>query len=134
MGAPMPYFEVQLTQKMARVYDIAHDMSIGRAPQCQIQLLSRAVSRRHARIEVGDQGEVIVSDVGTKNGIKLNGKRIQGAAIVQEGDKVIVGDVSMTFRAADRNIAPEDAIDLRRRAVGPSDLQAALRPTTSFLL
>lgn len=137
MGGPaevMPYFEVQLTQKLQRVYDVGHDTTIGRAPQCQIQLLSRAVSRRHARIEVGDLGELIVSDLGTKNGIKLNGKRIQGAAVIREGDKLVVGDVSMVFRAADRTVAPQDAIDLRRRVAIPADAQASMAPKASFLL
>lgn len=134
MVAAMPYFEVQLTKKMQRIYDVGPDTTIGRAPQCQIQLLSRAVSRRHARIELGDRGEVIISDLGTKNGIKLNGKRVQGAAALRESDKLVVGDVSMTYRAADRSVAPEDVIDLRRRAPGPAEQRAALRPQVSFLL
>lgn len=137
MGArreDMAYFEVQLTQKMQRVYDVAHDTTIGRAPQCQIQLLSRAVSRRHARIEQGDAGEMIVSDLGTKNGIKLNGRRIQGAAVLKEGDKLVVGDVSMVFRGADRTVPVEDAIDLRRRVAIPADAQAAMAPKAAFLL
>lgn len=130
----MAYFEVQLTRKLQRVYDIAPDSYIGRAPQCQIQLLSRAVSRRHARLEIGDQGEAIVSDLGTKNGVKLNGKRIQGAAVVAEGDVIVVGDVSMVFRAADRHAPIADAVDLRNRAPGPEDLRAAFQPRSAFML
>lgn len=130
----MPYFEVQLTRKLQRVYDIAPDTDIGRAPQCQIQLLSRAVSRRHARVEFGDGGEAIISDLGTKNGVKLNGKRIQGAAVVSEGDVVVVGDVSMVYRAADRSANVADAIDLRNRAPTAEDARAAFAPRAGFLL
>lgn len=130
----MPYFEVQLTQKLQRIYDVAPDTFIGRAPQCQIQLLSRAVSRRHARVEFGDQGEAIVSDLGTKNGVKLNGKRVQGAAVISEGDVLVVGDVSMVFRSADRSAPVADAIDLRARAPGPDDLRAAFQPRAAFLI
>jgi pSer/pThr/pTyr-binding forkhead associated (FHA) protein len=131
----MPYFEVQLTKKLHRIYDIAPNTTIGRAPQCEVQLLSRAVSRRHARMEFGDGGEAIISDLGTKNGIKLNGQRVQGAAIVQEGDRVVVGDIHMTFRTADRTAVPANVIDLRTRAPGPPDVAYATQHAqASFLI
>jgi pSer/pThr/pTyr-binding forkhead associated (FHA) protein len=130
----MPYFEIQLTQKLQRIYDVGADTVIGRGPQCQIQLLSRAVSRRHARVEFGDSGEAIISDLGTKNGIKLNGKRVQGAAVINEGDTLVVGDVSMIFRAADRTVAPQDVIDLRGRPPTQEDARFALSARSAFLL
>lgn len=129
----MPFFEVQLTTKLQRLYDVGPDTVIGRAPQCQIQLLSRAVSRRHARIEF-DGNQAIVSDLGTKNGIKLNGQRIQGAAVVSEGDILLVGDIRMQYRTADRSIVAADVIDLRNRAAHQGDLQAAVGPKATFLL
>jgi anti-sigma regulatory factor (Ser/Thr protein kinase) len=133
---PMPHFEIQLTPKLQRVYDIVPDTYIGRAPQCQIQLLSRAVSRKHARVEFGDQGEAIISDLGTKNGIKLNGKRVQGAAVINEGDVLVVGDVSMVFRAQARVdlSATVDAVDLRNRAPVRQDVDRALQPQAAFVL
>ncbi|MCO5171884.1 MAG: ATP-binding protein [Planctomycetes bacterium] len=130
----MPYFEIQLTPKLQRVYDIVPDTVIGRGPQCQIQLLSRAVSRRHARVEFGDQGEAIISDLGTKNGIKLNGQRIQGAAVIGEGDVLVVGDVSMVFRAASRLEVAADALDFRDRPPAREDLPRALMAQASFLI
>ncbi|MBX3466072.1 MAG: ATP-binding protein [Planctomycetes bacterium] len=130
----MPYFEIQLTPKLQRVYDIVPDTVIGRGPQCQIQLLSRAVSRRHARVEFGDQGEAIISDLGTKNGIKLNGQRIQGAAVIGEGDVLVVGDVSMVFRAAGRLSVAADALDFRDRPPAREDLPRALMAQASFLI
>lgn len=130
----MPYFEIQLTPKLQRVYDVVADTVIGRAPQCQIQLLSRAVSRKHARIEFGDQGEAIISDLGTKNGIKVNQRRVQGACVIGEGDVLVVGDVSMIFRASSRLVAAADALDLRNRAAVREDLARALQPQCSFLL
>lgn len=129
----MPYFEVQLTKKLHRTYDVHPDSVIGRAPQCEIQLLSRAVSRRHARVEFGDGGQVIVSDLGTKNGIKLNGQKVVGAAAIAEGDLVVVGDVSMTFRAGSSG-TPESmaGIDLRGRDVTNEDVVAAQEPECAF--
>lgn len=129
----MPYFEVQLTKKLHRTYDVHPDSVIGRAPQCEIQLLSRAVSRRHARVELGHQGEVIVSDLGTKNGIKLNGQKVVGAAVINEGDMIVVGDVTMTFRAGTSG-TPESmaGIDLRGRDVTNEDVMAAQEAEVAF--
>lgn len=129
----MPYFEAQLTRKLQRLYPVHANMVIGRAPQCEIQILSRAVSRRHARIEF-DGNQAIISDLGTKNGIKLNGQRVQGAAVVEEGDQVVVGDIKMVYRAADRSVVHSDAIDLRHRPANQQDVHAALVPKSSFLL
>lgn len=130
----MPHFEVQLTKKLQRVYEVAQDTVIGRSPQCEIQLLSRAVSRRHARIEFDGQ-QAIISDLGTKNGIKLNGQRVQGAAVVSEGDEVVVGDIHMRYRAANRAIVSDDAVDLRNRPATQQDLVHAIQqPRATFLL
>jgi anti-sigma regulatory factor (Ser/Thr protein kinase) len=132
----VPYFEVQLTRKLQRIYDVQANTLIGRAPQCEIQLLSRAVSRRHARIEF-DGREAIISDLGTKNGIKLNGKQVQGAALVRDGDTVVVGDINMVYRAANRSASGPglgNARDLRTRAPGPQDVEAALEPQATFIL
>lgn len=130
----MPYFEIQLTQKLHRVYDVGDETTIGRAPQCDIQLLSRAVSRRHAKTEMGEDGVVIISDLGTKNGIKVNGAKIEGAAVIGEGDRLLVGDVSMVFRAGNRRVDQKDAIDLRGRRPGAEDAVAARRPAVTFRL
>ena len=62
---------------------------------------------------MGDDGEVIITDLGTKNGIKLDGDRIHGAAVLLNGNTVVVGDITMVYRSADRTIVPEDVIDLR---------------------
>lgn len=129
----MPYLEVQLTRKLHRIFEIQADALIGRAPQCHIQLLSRAVSRRHARIEF-DGDTAIVSDLGTKNGIKLNGQRVEGAAAIRHGDKLVVGDITMRFREGDRSMVLEDVLDLTGRVPGPAEVAAACAPRATFLL
>ncbi|MBI3725953.1 FHA domain-containing protein, partial [bacterium] len=84
----MPYLEVQLTKKLHRVYDLGERTIIGRSPGCAIQLLSRAVSRRHAGIEVAESG-VVLSDLGAPNGVKVNGAKIQATYNLTEGDRII---------------------------------------------
>src|SRR6185436_14563582 len=56
-----------------------------------------SVSRRHARIlVVGD--DVSVDDIGSKNGVELNGAKIARAARVGDGDVIKVGGIEFTLR------------------------------------
>ncbi len=50
---------------------------LGRAPECQIQLDSNMVSRRHAQV-IREGNVFYVEDLGSGNGTYLNGKRIAG--------------------------------------------------------
>jgi hypothetical protein len=62
---------------------------IGRLPDCEIVLNDPNVSRRHA--EVFLQGDdVVVSDLGSTNGTKVNGSPIR-SVVVLEGDEIMIG-------------------------------------------
>jgi pSer/pThr/pTyr-binding forkhead associated (FHA) protein len=65
---------------------------IGRSKECHLRPRSEAVSRRHCEILV--EGEnVIVRDLGSKNGTFINGERIQteDVAVLRTGDKLRIG-------------------------------------------
>ena len=71
---------------------------IGRDPSAAIPLDFPSVSRRHARIVA--KGQVsILEDLGSKNGTFLRGQRVAGATRLQDGDRIGVGSVTLTFRA-----------------------------------
>lgn len=75
--------------------DGVHD--IGRDEPCAVRLHSAAVSRRHARVTVsGDR--VVLEDLGSKNGTKLNGTRLVGTTPLSDGDRVEVGPLVLVFR------------------------------------
>jgi predicted component of type VI protein secretion system len=63
---------------------------IGRHPECDIQIESRKVSRRHCCIaQVSDY--LVVRDLGSTNGIRINGIRIlEGRLTV--GDELTIGN------------------------------------------
>jgi len=69
---------------------------IGRHPDCQIQLDSNMVSRRHARV-FRDGGKLLVEDLGSGNGTFLNGGRVAAATPLKNGDRVKVGPVLLRF-------------------------------------
>lgn len=73
----------------------------GRADGCDLVLPSEHVSREHAAF-VRHWDGVVVSDLGSKNGVLVNGTAIVGQARLCDGDRIEVGPV--VFRFTD----PED--------------------------
>lgn len=67
------------------------EMVIGRAPSCRVRIDHPAISRRHARILVeGDRVEI--EDLGSRNGVFVNGDRIQARRPLEVGDRVSLGN------------------------------------------
>lgn len=73
-------------------------VSVGRMPDCTIPLDDTNVSRRHCEIRRGASGYVVV-DLGSTNGTKVNGVKIEGEHVLLHGDIVGVGNVHLTFEA-----------------------------------
>jgi diguanylate cyclase (GGDEF)-like protein len=74
---------------------------IGRDPQCQITLDRANVSWHHAELVVQPKWRIFICDLGSTNGTRVNGVPIgQRACIIEEGDRVQVGDVllKLAFR------------------------------------
>lgn len=78
-------------------------MLIGRHQECDISLqTSSKVSRRHCCIvQVGDR--YVLRDLGSMNGIRVNGHRIVETELCP-GDEVAVADICFLFRRDD--VAP----------------------------
>ncbi|MHC1740024.1 MAG: FHA domain-containing protein [Anaerolineaceae bacterium] len=67
-----------------RRWSIQSEMTIGRAPECDIQISDRQVSRFHARILIG--GDIIeVEDLDSKNGTFIGGKKLVGKTSLEDG-------------------------------------------------
>jgi predicted component of type VI protein secretion system len=85
---------------------------IGRHPECDIQIDSRKISRRHCCIaQVSDY--LIVRDLGSTNGVRINGVRVVEGRIAP-GDEVTIG--GNRYRVSWDSIAPEAAPVARLKA------------------
>jgi len=74
-------------------------ITIGRLPACSITINDANVSRHHA--EIRTQGsKFVVADLGSTNGTKVNGDRITGEHILNEGDVVSFGGTHIRFEAS----------------------------------
>ncbi|MBI4543429.1 MAG: FHA domain-containing protein [Gemmatimonadetes bacterium] len=70
------------------------EIVIGRAATCTIPLrtvVDTVVSKRHAVVEIDENGAATLTDVGSKNGTFLNGTQIHGRAMLRVGDRIMLG-------------------------------------------
>jgi len=63
---------------------------IGRDPSCQITLEDPHISRNHAEIICRSPTEIVIRDVGSTNGVFVNGKRVS-EQLLTDGDKILIG-------------------------------------------
>jgi hypothetical protein len=69
---------------------------IGRAVTCELPLDDPLVSRQHAALDVMHDG-VTAQDLGSRNGIRINGERIEKPKRLAPGDVLLVGNNSFTL-------------------------------------
>ncbi len=70
-------------------------ISIGRGPECDIQLRSSSVSRYHAVLRISHDA-VILEDMDSTNGCYVNGRRVT-RQLLKDGDTLQVGAVPLRF-------------------------------------
>ena len=70
-------------------------MTIGREPHNDIHVRSKFISRYHARI-VSDKEGTVIEDLDSRNGIKVNSKRVR-RKLLKSGDLVDIGRVQFKY-------------------------------------
>jgi Protein of unknown function (DUF3662)/FHA domain len=68
---------------------------IGRSRDCDVTVEDPNVSRRHAELR-NEDGRWIITDLGSTNGIKVNGRRVEQAAL-EPGDELVFGLARLRF-------------------------------------
>ncbi len=71
---------------------------IGRGEDCAVVLDFTGVSRRHAKITVED-GRSVLEDLGSKNGTWRNDEAVRRAVDLEDGDRIRLGGLLLTFRS-----------------------------------
>lgn len=102
--------------------------TVGRGPECAVQIDQTSVSRNHARVEEAG-GRFMVRDLGSRNGIKINGLELPEAEL-RSGDVLTVGEVELRFDLvpAQGAAAPESPPP----AVAAPPIEAGTRPLTGM--
>jgi pSer/pThr/pTyr-binding forkhead associated (FHA) protein len=63
---------------------------IGRADDCHLKPRSELISRYHCAV-ISEEGYVAIRDLGSKNGVYLNGERVSMEHELKNGDKLSIG-------------------------------------------
>jgi ABC transport system ATP-binding/permease protein len=84
---------------------IRDEITVGRQEGNSIRLTERNISRRHARLFRQNGETLFIEDVGSYNGVMVNGSRISAATPLKENDLVIVGDYKLII-SSDRRTEP----------------------------
>jgi Protein of unknown function (DUF3662)/FHA domain len=69
---------------------------IGRSRECDVVLADPNISRRHAELRPSG-GAWVIEDLGSTNGVRVNGRRIDHPAALNAGDRIELGTASLTF-------------------------------------
>jgi two-component system, NtrC family, sensor kinase len=78
---------------------------IGRTSECDVCVLHKSLSRRHARIDF-EGGRAFLVDLNSKNGTFANGIRIERIEI-RPGDVIRLGDLSLAYAGDEPTPRPE---------------------------
>ncbi len=91
---------------------------IGRTRACQLRIDDPTVSRRHARMLLVRE-LCTIADLGSRNGVKVNGEKISDARVLADGDLVAVGSFEFTVNI-DQS-APEEHDEVEETTHSPLD-------------
>jgi hypothetical protein len=94
-------------------------LTIGRAPDNGLVVRDGRASRHHARID-GRRGTLVLSDVGSSNGLFVNDRRVESVAL-GVGDRIRIGTTALIVEALGDEVAPA----AERPDARPSDAGAA---------
>lgn len=82
--------------------------TIGRGVNADVTIDDDYAAPLHASITVTPEGRILVSDLGSRNGIVVSGKRHQGVAALELDDGMLkIGHTRLRVRTGNESLAPE---------------------------
>src|SRR5690606_33274 len=73
-----------------RIYDVDAVALLGRSLNADITIDDPGVSRSHARVQLDTAGGVVIEDLGSRNGLSVNGMPVD-RSILTRGDRISLG-------------------------------------------
>jgi len=121
----MSVFLVPLEKKGMRIPLDKAIVFIGRHPECDVVLTrSRKVSRKHCAIaQVNDS--IVIRDLGSMNGVRVNGRVVRKETPLRVGDEVMIGDLSYIL-TVESPVEAEKRVE-RERGTDPGASDGASR-------
>ncbi|MEM8994896.1 MAG: sigma 54-interacting transcriptional regulator [Acidobacteriota bacterium] len=98
---------------------VSGEQTVGSGRGCDVRLDQRGISRRHAVLTFSETGACTVEDLGSKNGTRVNGRRVERADVAA-GDEVGFGATAWRLE-----LAPDEDLDLAIELEPPTGHAAA---------
>ena len=112
---------VEVGEQKDRYYGLAGRPLVGgRAPAAEIQVVDPKVSRRHFLVAPKEQAYTI-RELRSTNGVWVNDERISGDRVLEDGDRIRVGDTVLVFRSQDDPERSDAVREFRRVSVSLRD-------------
>ena len=88
MGGSLPRYRLRF---LLQEIDLPQgDTLLGRSGSCHVTIEDPLVSRQHARLRIlGDRASI--EDLGSRNGLVVNGRQIEGEQVLADGDRIRIG-------------------------------------------
>ncbi len=116
---------VEMEDGVVQERTFTHSFRIGRAPECEFQLMDNLVSRAHAEI-CFEAGHWWVKDLSSTNGTYLNGSRVDRALLPPQS-KVEIGEITNESHVIFwLGINEPPSVDQSRSAISASKDQASI--------
>jgi two-component system response regulator AtoC len=95
---------------LTRPLPLQGELAIGRDPDCDLPLIDARISRRHARLLAG-AGSVRIEDIGSTNGIKVGGVRLERGVPreLPAGEAVRLGPYTLIVLAKQAAVTEDSA-------------------------
>jgi Protein of unknown function (DUF3662)/FHA domain len=94
---PEPTGRAMVLAEGKRIVVSSSGAVIGRSRDCDVTLSDPNVSRHHAEIRPDGRGGWVVEDLGSTNGVKVNGRRITGPSPLEPGARIALGTADVRF-------------------------------------
>ena len=107
---------------------------LGRSPECHVTIDDPLVSREHAKIHVEEE-RVVVKDLGSRNGLKVNGQTVATEQVLHDGDRIRIGNQEVVFSrvvAAKRPGRPTGSLRHCRKCQTPYVAEAPQCPNCGY--
>lgn len=90
------------------VYVLGERTVLGRAADCDVQLLHDGVSRHHAKLSLGRDGTLTITDLSSDNGTFAAGTKV-GRTTLRPGDTFYLMDTQFVFEAVEESVETSPA-------------------------
>ncbi len=108
----MPTLTIQLAESAPVAHELTHDsIAIGRRDSNTIQIDDPSVSGSHAVLTRREDGDFTLEDLGSTNGTRINGRHVERATRLRNGDAIRFGKVETRYDSAVAAVASDDLAD-----------------------